>query len=91
MRGPFERLKYDFRRTWECPVCHHREWTGGDVTSRLCACQRKLEPPERVWMRLIHDGPRRTDGVKPEARPPEPQPDTPPATETDEGGLEVGG
>jgi hypothetical protein len=64
MKGPGERLKYDFRRVWECPVCRHRERTGGDVTYRLCACQRKLEPMQRAWMRLVHEGGRRGDAPK---------------------------
>jgi hypothetical protein len=51
MKGPGERTKYDFRRVWECPACHHRERTGGDVTHHLCACQRKVEPAARLWMR----------------------------------------
>jgi hypothetical protein len=71
MKGPGERLKYDFRRVWECPVCRHRERTGGDVTYRLCACQRKLEPTERVWMRLIQEGGRRGDAPKFEPPPPD--------------------
>ena len=62
MRGPYERLKYDFRRVWECPVCHRRERTGGEVTSCVCHCQRKAEPRERKVMRLVEDGARRTDG-----------------------------
>jgi hypothetical protein len=71
MKGPGERLKYDFRRVWECPVCRHRERTGGDVTYRLCACQRKLEPTERVWMRLVQEGGRRGEAPKFEPPPAE--------------------
>ena len=33
MRGPYERLKYDLRRLWECPVCKHTNTT-------------EFEPPE---------------------------------------------
>lgn len=62
MRGPYERLKYDFRRVWECPVCHHRERTAGSVTSHFCNCQTKEPVTRQVPMRLIEDGPRRTDG-----------------------------
>lgn len=69
MKGPGERTKYDFRRVWECPVCHHRERTGGDVTCSLCACQRKLDPHQRVWMRLVLEGGRRIDAPKPESMP----------------------
>ncbi len=38
MRGPFERLKYDLRRLWECPLCKKRERTNGQVTSLFCRC-----------------------------------------------------
>lgn len=62
MRGPYERLKYDFRRVWECPVCHHRERTAGSVTSHFCNCQAKEPVTRQLPMRLIEDGPRRTDG-----------------------------
>ena len=62
MKGPHERLKYDFRRVWECPVCHRRERTGGEVTSRVCHCQRKAEPHDCKVMRLVEDGARRADG-----------------------------
>ncbi len=62
MRGPYERIKYDFRRVWECPACHHRERTAGSVTSQFCACQAKEDPLKQLPMKLIEDGPRRTDG-----------------------------
>ena len=55
MKGPYERLKYELRRVWECPVCHHRERTGGNATTYLCRCQRKEKPVKQVWMRLIED------------------------------------
>ena len=55
MKGPFERLKHDLRRVWECPVCRHKERTSGAVTFRLCLCQRKVEIEQRVWMRLVED------------------------------------
>ena len=38
MRGPFERLKYDLRRLWECPKCKRRERTPGQTTSQFCLC-----------------------------------------------------
>lgn len=38
MRGPFERLKYDLRRIWECPVCKRRDRTTGEVTTLFCRC-----------------------------------------------------
>ena len=59
MKGPYERLKYDLRRVWECPVCHHRERTGGDVTSLICGCQENEPPAQRQPMKLVEDGPRR--------------------------------
>lgn len=62
MRGPYERLKYDFRRVWECPVCHHRERTSGSVTSLFCPCQAKEDPLKQRPMKLVDDGPRRADG-----------------------------
>jgi hypothetical protein len=65
MRGPYERLKYDLRRVWECPVCHHRERTGGDVTFRICPCQEKVEPREAASMKLIDEGSRRSEPAPP--------------------------
>ncbi len=62
MRGPYERLKYDFRRVWECPVCRHRERTSGVVTTAFCNCQAQEPIVQQVPMKLIEDGPRRTDG-----------------------------
>lgn len=63
MKGPYERLKYDLRRVWECPVCGHRERTGGHVTQRLCRCQQSLPASQRRFMKLIADGIRRVDGA----------------------------
>ena len=59
MKGPYERLKYDLRRMWECPACHHRERTGGEVTSVVCHCQEQQSPTERQPMKLLEDGARR--------------------------------
>jgi hypothetical protein len=59
MKGPYERLKYDLRRIWECPVCQRRERTTGDVTSVICKCQEKEKVSEQRPMRLIADGARR--------------------------------
>jgi hypothetical protein len=56
-QGSAERLKYDFKRIWECPVCHRRQRTGGNIVSRLCPCQRGKPPHRAVWMKLIQDGP----------------------------------
>lgn len=58
MKGPYERLKYDLRRVWECPRCHHRERTPGTVTSCICRCQAKEEMLKRVCMVLVEDGAR---------------------------------
>src|SRR6266404_1670407 len=41
MKGPYERLKYDLRRVWECPACNRRERTVGGVTFRHCPCRMK--------------------------------------------------
>jgi len=59
MKGPYERLKYDLRRLWECPVCKRRERTDGGVTFRHCECGTKQEGGQPVVMRLIADGPKR--------------------------------
>jgi len=59
MKGPYERHKYDLRRLWECPACHHKERTAGTVTSLYCRCQQKKPPTERVVMKLLEDGVRR--------------------------------
>ena len=56
MKGPFERLKYDLRRLWECPVCKHRERTSGSVTFRHCGCQLKQLDGQPVVMKLVEDG-----------------------------------
>lgn len=61
MKGPYERLKYDLRRVWECPECHHRERADGTVTYLFCRCQRKKKWNERVAMKLIDDRIRRID------------------------------
>jgi hypothetical protein len=59
MKGPYERLKYDLRRLWECPVCKRRERTGGTITFRFCPCEAKKEGGQPVVMHLIADGPQR--------------------------------
>ena len=59
MKGPSERLKYDMRRIWECPICRHREGTGGHVTSLQCKCQAQVPAVSRQFMRLVQDGARR--------------------------------
>ena len=59
MKGPYERLKYDGRRIWECPVCNHRDRISGNVTAHMCSCQLKVERKERVCMKLVEDGVKR--------------------------------
>ena len=59
MKGPFERLKYDLRREWECPACSHKERSSGAETFRFCRCQKKETESQRTPMRLVKDGPRR--------------------------------
>lgn len=59
MRGPYERLKYDFRRGWECPVCKRKEKTDFTVTFRHCLCGAKQEGGKPVVMTLVEDGVRR--------------------------------
>jgi len=60
MKGPYERLKYDGRRVWECPECKHRERTECHVVNLMCDCQKKkLTLSERVSMKLVEDNVRR--------------------------------
>lgn len=59
MKGPYERLKYDMRRVWECPVCHHRTRSSGESVTSLCNCQKEVPGPKQVWMKLLEDGIRR--------------------------------
>jgi hypothetical protein len=56
MKGPYERLKYDLRRLWECPMCKRRERTAGTVTFLRCPCQTKQADGQPVVMKLIEDG-----------------------------------
>lgn len=55
MKGPYERLKYDLRRIWECPECHHKERADGTVTTLVCRCQAQKDPLDRVVMKLVED------------------------------------
>lgn len=73
MRGPYERLKYDFSRVWECPNCQRRERTGFTTTSCFCRCRAKEEGSPLVCMKLVEDGVRRV--LEPVCRP---RPDLPP-------------
>lgn len=56
MKGPYQRLKYDGRRVWECPRCHHRQRAEGTVTSWICRCQSNEPASNRVVMRLVEEG-----------------------------------
>src|SRR5205823_7244225 len=56
MKGPYERLKYDLRRVWECPVCKRRERTAGTVTFRHCQCRMKQIDGQPAVMKLVEDG-----------------------------------
>lgn len=76
MKGPYERLKYDLRRLWECPACHKRERTPGSVASRLCLCQMKQVDGQPVVMKMLEDGPQRV--VPPVVIMHEPLPPLPP-------------
>jgi hypothetical protein len=67
MRGPYERLKYDFSRVWECPNCQRRERTGFTTTSCFCRCRVKEEGNPLVCMKLVEDGVRRV--LEPVCRP----------------------
>lgn len=59
MKGPYERLKYDLRRVWECPVCHKQTRTSGTATAAVCHCQLEKPLVTQIVMKLIHDGPLR--------------------------------
>lgn len=55
MKGPFERLKYDLRRLWECPNCKRRERTDGTVTFRFCPCPGKEQQGKLTVMKLVEE------------------------------------
>ncbi|HUE70874.1 MAG TPA: hypothetical protein VMP01_08285 [Pirellulaceae bacterium] len=59
MKGPYERLKYDLRRLWECPQCQRRERTDGSVTFFLCSCQTK-SGGRPIPMKLVEESGHRT-------------------------------
>ncbi len=56
MRGPYERLKYDLRRTFECPKCGRHERRAGNATTCLCECQESIPLTEAVWMKMESEG-----------------------------------
>ncbi len=68
MKGPGGRQRFDIRRVWECPQCHRRELTTGDVVTRICAGCAKTDPARQAWMRLVADMPDRP--ARPLASPP---------------------
>ena len=55
MKGPFERLKYDLRRLWECSNCKRRERTDGTLTFRFCACPGKGQEGKLTAMKLVEE------------------------------------
>jgi hypothetical protein len=57
MKGPGGRMRFDLRRVWECPVCHRRDWTPGEIVFRACTCSTKGDPTSPVWMKLIEEEP----------------------------------
>jgi len=59
MKGPHERVKYDFRRLWECPVCNHRERAAGEFPAHVCGCQQAVPLVNQLVMRLVEEGGRR--------------------------------
>jgi hypothetical protein len=69
MKGPGGRLKFDIRRQWECPVCHRRKLTPGDVVTRLCTCSAKSDPPRQNWMKLLEQKPARPEPSPPPIAP----------------------
>lgn len=73
MKGPFERLKYDLRRVWECPLCHRRERTSGEVVNLSCSCQPTNENSSAVVMKLVEDGMRQVLNPPGHLEPPTPQ------------------
>jgi len=60
MKGPYERLKYDLRRLWECPLCHRRERTDGSATFRFCECQSTAAEARPTPMKLVEEAGHRT-------------------------------
>lgn len=61
MKGPYERLKYDLRRVFECPHCRRRVRVPGSTTYQWCTCPSNADKP--VVMKLVEDGPRRIPEV----------------------------
>jgi hypothetical protein len=59
VKGPYQRLKYELRRVFECPKCHRREYVAGSLTYRFCTCPGKHEAP--LVMKMVADDVRRSD------------------------------
>jgi hypothetical protein len=83
MKGPYERLKFDLRRVWECPICKRRERTAGTVTFRHCNCRMKQVDGQPVVMKLVEDGVQRHSAPI-TAKREESEPPTVPATPSPE-------
>lgn len=65
MKGPYERLKYDLRRIWECPVCGKQLRSSGAITAMVCPCQLVQPLVRQVTMKLAHDGPLLVEAAAP--------------------------
>ena len=63
MKGPGNRLRFDVRRVWECPICHRRERTSGEVVNRLCDCLAKKNG-QQTSMKLIEENGRRKQRLR---------------------------
>ena len=55
MKGPYERLKYDLRRLWECPQCNRRQRSSGEVTAKFCTCGAGESGLTRHSMKLLEE------------------------------------
>lgn len=69
MKGPGLRIDLDVRRVWQCPKCGRQMRCSGDVTSRVCNCQK-----EETMMLLVEEtkpAPPRADcrGIVPASGP----------------------
>jgi len=60
MKGPYERLKYELRRVFECSHCHRRIRIPASFTSSICTCT--PADGQLPVMKLVEDGMRRVDG-----------------------------
>ena len=55
MKGPYERLKYDLRRVFECPRCRRRVRMPGHVTSVRCTCKGEHPDEPSPMMKMLED------------------------------------